>query len=156
MDIHTPRTSKCCNVLDVMRICEIPDSQAQSVFDAFIMSCNCPPYRHNPKAWTHYGCKGTNLFRIEQMKIAFGAIFGHTSWESIKVSHSRSAYLSALHNLISFGKVPCNRRLTVGQPSGDCRERQGNGRVWLTLIKTEKRFSENPKEEAKTIFFCKK
>ena len=49
------------------------------VFDAFIMSCNRPPYRHNPKAWTHYGCKGTNLFRIEQMKIAFGTIFGHTS-----------------------------------------------------------------------------
>jgi hypothetical protein len=38
IDIHIPRTSKCCNVLDVVRICEIPDSQAQSAYDAFIMS----------------------------------------------------------------------------------------------------------------------
>ena len=26
-----------------VRICEIPCSQAQSAYDAFIMSCNCPP-----------------------------------------------------------------------------------------------------------------
>ena len=38
MYIHTPRTSKCCNVLGEREICEIPISQAQSVFDAFIMS----------------------------------------------------------------------------------------------------------------------
>ncbi|MBR5824077.1 MAG: hypothetical protein IKY67_08055 [Paludibacteraceae bacterium] len=61
IDIHIPRTSKCCNVLDVVRICEIPDSQAQSVFDAFIMSATTPPERHNPKAWANYGCKGSDF-----------------------------------------------------------------------------------------------
>ena len=32
-----------------MRIYQIPSSQAQSVFDAFIMSATTPPKRHNPK-----------------------------------------------------------------------------------------------------------
>ena len=120
------------------RIFQVPISQEQSVFDAFIMSCNSASgnsilfkvvqYWQYCTLLGNYACKGTNLFWIEQMKIAFGAIFGHSSWESIKVSRSRAAYLSALNSLILFGKGPCNRRLTVGQPSGDCRERQGNGR----------------------------
>ena len=25
------------------------------------------PIRHNPKAWTHYGCKGTTIFADMQM-----------------------------------------------------------------------------------------
>ena len=46
----------------------LPDSlsQAHSAYDAFIMSCNCPPERHNPKAWANYGCKDSELFWIEQ------------------------------------------------------------------------------------------
>ena len=48
IDIHIPRTSKCCNVLDVVRICEIPDSQTQARNDAFIMSATTPPERHDP------------------------------------------------------------------------------------------------------------
>ena len=42
IDIHIPRTSKCCNVLDVVRICEIPDSQAQARNDALL--CLQPPH----------------------------------------------------------------------------------------------------------------
>ena len=32
IDIHIPRTSKCCNVLELFRIFQVPDSQAQSAF----------------------------------------------------------------------------------------------------------------------------
>ena len=39
--------------------CEVSSSQAQSAYDAFIMSATAPPERHNPKAWANYGCKGT-------------------------------------------------------------------------------------------------
>jgi hypothetical protein len=28
------------------------------------MSYNCPPKRHNPKAWAKYGCKGSEKFAI--------------------------------------------------------------------------------------------
>ena len=36
-------------------------------FNAFIMSCNYPPERHNPKAWANYGCKGTTKFASVQI-----------------------------------------------------------------------------------------
>ena len=57
------------------RICEIPCSQAQSANDAFIMSATTPPERHNPKAWANYGCKGSELFWIEQENSDFFAKF---------------------------------------------------------------------------------
>ena len=31
-------------------------------FNAFIMSGNYPPERHNPKAWANYECKDTIIF----------------------------------------------------------------------------------------------
>jgi hypothetical protein len=53
-------------VLDVVRICEIPDSQAQSAYDAFIMSATTPPKRHNPKAWANYAAKLVNYFGLSK------------------------------------------------------------------------------------------
>ena len=70
MDIHIPRTPKCCYVLDLLRIYQILRSQEQALLTPF-MSCKCPPERHNPKAWTHYACKGTTIFRIMQTFFIF-------------------------------------------------------------------------------------
>jgi hypothetical protein len=39
----------------------------KSAYDAFIMSATAPPERHNPKAWTNYGCKDSEIFWIEQI-----------------------------------------------------------------------------------------
>ena len=57
MDIHTPRTSKCCNVLGEREICEIPISQAQSVFDAFYMSVFTHPKDIFPRRGLNTGAK---------------------------------------------------------------------------------------------------
>ena len=75
MDIHIPRTSKCCNVLDTFEFTrfQIAKHKARwtphknefyrgTRFDAFIMSATTPPKRHNPKAWANYGYKGTTKF----------------------------------------------------------------------------------------------
>ena len=37
--------------------------------------CNCPPERHNPKAWANYGCKDTDFFALMQENGDFFAIF---------------------------------------------------------------------------------
>ena len=66
-DIHIPRTSKCCNVLELFRIFQVPKCQEHSAIDAFIMSCNYPPERHNPKAWANYECKGNENFANVQI-----------------------------------------------------------------------------------------
>ena len=50
----------------INEIYQISNSQAQSVFDAFIMSATTPPERHNPKAWANYGCKDTIIFGEKQ------------------------------------------------------------------------------------------
>jgi len=74
-DIHIPRTSKCCNVLELFRIFQVPKCQEHSAIDAFIMSCNYPPERHNPKAWANYGCKDTTKFADVQENSEKIAIF---------------------------------------------------------------------------------
>ena len=76
----------------INEIYQISNSQAQSAYDAFIMSCNSASgdlilfnivqsssILQYCTLLGNYACKGTNLFWIEQMKIAFGAIFGHSS-----------------------------------------------------------------------------
>ena len=65
LDIHIPRTSQCCTALESKKFTRFRIAKNKALLTPF-MSCNCPPERHNPKAWTHYGCKGNTFFRTDQ------------------------------------------------------------------------------------------
>ena len=59
MDIHIPRTSKCCNVLEQIWICEIPISQNKALMTPLLCLVIAHPQRHTPKAWTGLRRKDT-------------------------------------------------------------------------------------------------
>ena len=66
MDIHIPRTSKCCVVLDVREFTRFQVAKHKALMTPYYVR-NFPPNRHNPKAWAYYGCKGSDIFSYIQI-----------------------------------------------------------------------------------------
>ena len=63
MDIHIPRTSKCCVVLDVREFTRFQVAKHKALMTPYYVR-NFPPIRHNPKAWANYVAKVVIFFHI--------------------------------------------------------------------------------------------
>lgn len=66
MNLHIPRTSKCCHVLDVREFTRFQVAKHKAIMTPYYV-CNFPPNRHNPKAWAYYECKGSDIFPYIQI-----------------------------------------------------------------------------------------
>ena len=68
IDIHIPRTSKCCNVLNTnLKLARFRIAKHIALLTPLL--CLQPPHPKDiiPRRGLNYGCKGSELFWIEQM-----------------------------------------------------------------------------------------
>ena len=83
IDIHIPRTSKCCNVLDVREFTRFQVAKHKALMTPLLCLVIAPPKRHNPKAWANYAAKLVNYFGLSK-KIRLFLLFCRVIFVYIK------------------------------------------------------------------------